>query len=234
MAGAQFDSVIFDMDEVLVNTTQSYLKAIEITANQMLGADRVGKEDVRRIKLCRWFNDDIDCAYRLVALAKAGKLKSAARAKIVSEQERKSKDYKEAEKIFQTAYLGKKYSGLIKNETPLVSRKTLGKLRAAGLKMGIATGRPRKEAEFAIRKNGWEGIFSAVVCVDDCARKKPCPDPLLLAKKKLGALNPVYVGDNEADKQAAASAGIPFASVGRAKGKWNLAKTDDILKLVVK
>jgi HAD superfamily hydrolase (TIGR01548 family) len=227
----RFDAVIFDMDEVLVDTSQSYLRAVEITAGKLSGRS-ISRADVKRIKQSRWFNDDIDCAYRLAGLAGRGRLGNAKGAQAVSPEERRSAAYASAAGIFQSVYLGKNFTGLIRRERPMISGKTLEALSAAGLKLGIATGRPRKEAQFAIRRAGWKKIFSAVVCWEDAKRKKPYPDPLLEAKKRLGAKNPVYIGDNAADAESARRAGMKFVMVGKA-GAGSIAGADDIRKLVV-
>ncbi|MEM2138438.1 MAG: HAD-IA family hydrolase, partial [Candidatus Anstonellaceae archaeon] len=101
--------------------------------------------------------------------------------------------------------------------------------------IGIVTGRPRYEAEFAVKNNGWEKFFppEKIVALEDCEEEKPSPKPLLLAMGKLGAKRAIYVGDTASDYAAAKAAKIPCVIVGRqTKGDWNVEKTDDIAGLV--
>ncbi|MDO8339185.1 MAG: histidinol-phosphate transaminase [Candidatus Burarchaeum sp.] len=233
LAGLQFDAVIFDMDGVLVDVRRSYQVAIRKTANELLGKDAIRASDVASIKSNPWFNDDFDATFRLVTLARECRLSAAKCATRVSARERNSKEYARAVEKFQSLYLGRRFTGLIRNEKPLISLATLEKLRSAGLALGIATGRSRAEALFAIRKNGWSEYFSAVVCAEDRGRKKPFPDSLLLAKKLLGAKNPIYVGDSPADALAARNAGMPSAMICDLSGDFALAKTDAIVGVVI-
>ena len=99
-------------------------------------------------------------------------------------------------------------------------------LRKVGKKVGIVTGRPRVEAKIAIRMLGLSER-ALLVALEDTAKGKPNPAPLLLAKKIRGAKRPVYVGDSASDRQAATKAGIAFVAIGKGqKQKAEVARFD--------
>lgn len=226
--GGGYDCVLFDMDGVLVDVKDSYRKAIEETANWHLGRNggkAIGQKEVSMIKSIVGFNNDWDATFAIVKAG--GRLEGIARAEPLSSEEKKCKLYAELRGKFQSAYL----NGLIRNEPALASKEVFEMLLASGKKIGIVTGRPRAEAEFALRNNGWEGFFQkeGIVALEDCDEEKPSPKPLLLAAQRLGAARPAYVGDNASDAAACRAAKMPCVIVGfAAKGDWNVGKTNDI------
>jgi len=135
------------------------------------------------------------------------------------------------QRIFQETYLGEPlfaeiYSekalvvhqpGVINRETLLVTPETLAAL-AQKMPLGIATGRPRAEAEVTLERLDSARYFQAMVTYDDVisAEASAKPDPWsLLATAQL--LSPVpahcaYIGDTPDDIRAAKAAG--FTAVG--------------------
>jgi len=102
--------------------------------------------------------------------------------------------------------------------------------------MCIVTGRPRKEAQFAIENNGWEEYFPAgcMVALEDCEKEKPDPAPLLLAIEKMRAKNPIYIGDSISDVAACKSAKMRCISVrAEVKADFNVPTSDDILEVIL-
>ena len=64
----RFDVILFDIDNVLVDTRSSYLAAIQETVDRYLGGSGlVSAKDVDRFKLLGGFNDDWDCCYGIIA-----------------------------------------------------------------------------------------------------------------------------------------------------------------------
>ncbi|MFA6328253.1 MAG: histidinol-phosphate transaminase [Candidatus Micrarchaeia archaeon] len=230
---AGFDTVLFDMDGVLVDVSKSYRIAIEKTANDYFAGKNMGcrvtQKEVAKIKSNPGFNNDWDATYALVK-ATQGK-RQLERTTPLGKGERRSGLYAELKEAFQELYL----SGLIQKETPLIGGKTLEAIAGNGMKIGIVTGRPRAEAEFAVRNNGWGKYFPAksIMALEDCDEEKPSPKPLLLAARKMDAKNPIYVGDSPSDSAACKAAGIPCVIVGNgARGDWNVLKTDGILAVI--
>jgi len=174
-----FDAVIFDIDNVLVDTRASYTDTIRKTVQIYLGSRKpvLTRRDIEEFKSLGGYNDDWDTCYGL--LKKFGKKEISMR-KIVS--------------IFQPLYL----KHFVRYEKLLIPKMFLKKLRVAGLKLGIVTGRNRKEARMALRRFKIEKLFHAMVTVDETPKqfKKPHPYGLLKLSQKLGKnMRYLYVGD---------------------------------------
>lgn len=91
---------------------------------------------------------------------------------------------------------------------------TLAALRTLpGMKLGIATGKSRKGAEFIVARHGWEDLFDVVQSADD-APSKPHPGMILNAMAAVGASpeRTAMVGDSSFDIEMAVAAGaVPVA-----------------------
>ena len=128
------------------------------------------------------------------------------------------------QRIFQEVYLGTRFAshyhlpplfyrgkGLYLQERLLVPRKILSSLRQK-IKMGIASGRPRFEAELALNRFRLLPYFNSVVTLDECTEEefrvfrsagrrvkfsKPHPYSLLRVIREIGIPAPRcgYVGD---------------------------------------
>jgi phosphoglycolate phosphatase len=84
-------------------------------------------------------------------------------------------------------------------------------MRAAGLKLGVVTNKPRLFTEKLLAYLAIDGLFDAVVAGDDGLRRKPSGDMLAAAAKTLGTHvdQTLMVGDSENDVLAARDAGCP-------------------------
>ncbi|MCX6730658.1 MAG: HAD-IA family hydrolase [Candidatus Roizmanbacteria bacterium] len=192
-----FDSLIFDMDGVLVDVRMSYRKAIKKTAEYFLKR-KIKDEEVNSIKQRVGMNNDWDATYELINNIKI--------------------PYREVKDMFQRIYLGVgSEKGLIDNETLLISKNDLSRLKNIYGKLGIATGRPKEEAQYVLDRFELKELFDVVVTKEDTQKEKPYPDPILKAIKVLGVKKSVYIGDSPSDVVAATAAGIPILFVGENK-----------------
>jgi HAD superfamily phosphatase len=148
-------------------------------------------------------------------------------------------------RIFQEVYLGEKFTpcyhlrplfytgkGYYLREKMLIPRIVLSTLRKK-LRLGIASGRPRYEAELALKRFRLLSYFDSVVTLDDCLEEedrilrvtgkrircsKPHPYSLLRAIQELGLSHPKcgYVGDVVDDMRAAHAARkkVPVLAIG--------------------
>jgi len=85
--------------------------------------------------------------------------------------------------------------------------------RRPGLKLGVATGKSRRGADYIIARHGWEGLFATIQTADD-APSKPHPGMILRALSESGARpdRAAMVGDSSFDIEMAVAAGvIPIA-----------------------
>ncbi|OGP95278.1 MAG: hypothetical protein A2157_13860 [Deltaproteobacteria bacterium RBG_16_47_11] len=152
-------------------------------------------------------------------------------------------------RIFQELYLGKQFTpyyglrpifytgkGLYEQERLLISKEILSSLRRK-VRMGIASGRPKYEAELALKRFHLRPYFDSVVTLDECTDEenrifrstgkkikcsKPYPYPVLKAVEEIGISNPRcgYVGDVVDDIAAARAAkrDLSILAVGFIKG----------------
>jgi hypothetical protein len=148
-------------------------------------------------------------------------------------------------RIFQEVYLGEKFTpcyhhhplfyagrGYYLREKMIIPRMILSTLQKK-LRLGIASGRPRFEAELALKRFHLLSYFDGVVTLDDCLeeeerilrvtgrrirRSKPHPYPLLRAIRETGLSHPNcgYVGDVVDDMRAAHAAKkkVPVLAIG--------------------
>lgn len=185
--------LIFDIDGVLVDVTNSYRLAIKKTAEFFLGKI-LNASDVENVKN-RGINDDHEATETLIR-ENGGDFR---REVII--------------KKFQEYYLGRKMDGFIKNEKCLITEGVLKKLKK--YKLAVFTGRPRPEAEFALDKFKISKYFKEVTCMEDVEKGKPDPEGIIKILKKMDvkAEDACYVGDNPADARAAKNAGVKFIGV---------------------
>ena len=186
-------AVVFDIDGVLIDVSQSYRLAIKKTAEFFLGKILDMKE-VEAIKN-RGINDDCDAAELLIQ-ENGGDF----RKKVII-------------KKFQEFYLGRQFDGFVKNEKCLIKEPTLKKLKK--YKLAIFTGRPKLEADFGLKRYKIAKYFSEVIVKENVKEGKPSPEGLLKIIQKLNVKNNevVYVGDNLSDLRAAKNAGVNFVGV---------------------
>lgn len=193
----KFAGIIFDIDGILVDVSKSYREAIRQTASYFLKRE-VSSDEVAKIKNRVGMNNDWDTTYALI--------------------NNSSILYSTIKSYFQTIYLGSaKNKGLIDKEKLLISKTHLKQLKKKYKKLGIATGRPREEANYVINKNKLNGLFECIVAMEDVKNGKPAPDMILKVIKKMRLENTVYIGDSPSDVIASYKAGIPSIYVGQQK-----------------
>jgi len=118
-------------------------------------------------------------------------------------------------------------------------RKTVGELHRRGIGTGVASSRARHEYAEQISPLGIDDLFDNIVLVEDTARHKPEPDPLLECLRRAGVATEraLYVGDAEYDLRCATAAGVDFALAGWGAQhpyggeKYVLQRPEDLLAL---
>lgn len=109
------------------------------------------------------------------------------------------------------------YRELIRERVPLMPgcRGLLERLRAAGLRLAVATSGPPENLELVLTEGLIANYFDAEVHGFDVARGKPAPDCFLLAAERLGLLpgDCVVVEDAPVGIRAAVAAGMPVIAL---------------------
>jgi HAD superfamily hydrolase (TIGR01548 family) len=186
--------LIFDMDGVLVDVTESYRETIAATAEHFTGA-RPTNDQIQQFKNQGGFNDDWQLSHYLIAGAGC------------------DVPFDEMKAYFQELFLGTNGTGgLILREKWIARPGTLEKL-AEQFRLAIFTGRPREEADLTLKRFAPNLTFDPIVAMEDVAQRKPAPDGLL----RIAAAHPdaklMYVGDSIDDARSARAAKIPFIGI---------------------
>jgi HAD superfamily hydrolase (TIGR01548 family) len=184
---ARPEALLFDMDGVLVDVSQSYREAIRLTASRF-GVE-LSAEDIAHEKERGHASNDWILTRRLLALCGV------------------EVELEEVTRVFEELYQGSPGTpGLRQHERLLVPRELLEALRAR-LPLGIVTGRPRQDAERLLGEHTLAPLFDALVTMED-APAKPDPAPVRLALERLGVGRAWMVGDMPDDVRAARRAAV--------------------------
>lgn len=309
----RIQAIIFDMDNVLVDTRHSYLDAIRWTVDIYLTHGKIpfftlanktsepailSPEDVHEFKMLGGFNDDWDCCYGLLVYLLNLEVKPHTIAQLKKQMNiagfvesvyRKPLQVngitkklgrpggvtvEKISRIFQEVYLGTKLfqqierippffwkkKGLIHKERPIFKKPILEKLNSLDVRLGIATGRPRFEALYALNEFDLLDYFDSMTTINEVKKaekeekkslRKPHPYSLLQTAEKMGVTEGVlYVGDLPDDMLATekAKSSIDIRSVAfpsyahdpekakeemrRVKPDFMIEKASDLPKLV--
>lgn len=110
----------------------------------------------------------------------------------------------------------------------------LDALRAAGLRLGVWTGRERASTEWILRRHGLLARIDAAVCGDDLPSHKPDPAGLesVLAQLSASPGTALFVGDADVDVLAGAASGVRTLLIrhGRRVGPAVQAKAWEIVE----
>jgi histidinol-phosphate aminotransferase len=179
--------LLFDLDGVLADVSQSYRRAIIETAASY-GVE-ICAEEIQAAKGEEGSNNDWALTKKLLE-------RHGVQANLAEVTER-----------FENLYQGTaQRPGLRQAENLLASPGLLESL-SRRVPLGVVTGRPRADAERFLKENGVADNLSALVCLED-APLKPDPRPVRLALEKLGIERAWMVGDTPDDLAAARRAGV--------------------------
>jgi HAD superfamily phosphatase len=185
--------LVFDMDGVLVDVTESYRETIACTAEHFTGA-RLSNQQLQDYKNQGGWNDDWQLTHHIVKSAGVEVPFEDVRAK------------------FQELFLGNGADGLILRERWIARPGVLEKL-AENFRFAVFTGRPKDEAYLTLRRFAPNIRFEPVVAMEDVANRKPAPDGLLEILKSNCDCQVFYIGDNVDDAKSARAAKVPFIGI---------------------
>ena len=181
--------LVFDMDGVLVDVTESYRETIVRTVEFFTGA-KITRELIQDYKNQGGWNNDWLLSQRICA------------------DLGREVDYRTIVDKFNDFFLNQ---GLINRERWLPRNGLLERL-SEKFELAIFTGRSIYEAEITLKREGYRERF-LLVTADDVQREKPAPDGLL----KIAAMRPgkqmLYIGDTVDDARSARAANVPFIGI---------------------
>ena len=185
--------LIFDMDGVLVDVTESYRETIAQTVKHFTGVD-LTREEIQDYKNQGGWNDDWKLTHHLI---------TAAGQEIPFETAR---DY------FQSIFLGNGEGGLILREEWVARPGVLEELNRQ-FRFAVFTGRPKVEAELTLHRFAGGVVFHPVIGMYDVENRKPHPEGLLRILKADPGRKVYYVGDTVDDARCARAAQVPFIGI---------------------
>jgi len=201
------DLLIFDMDGVLTEVSESYRECVVQCVLHFTG-QRVSRDRIQEYKNQGGWNNDWDLSQKIAADFGVQVPHDA----IVTN--------------FNEFFLGTDGNGLILREQWFPKAGLLERL-AGRFQLGIFTGRLQYEADISLGRFAPGFVFDPLVCADHVTRAKPAPDGLLDIAARHPGQRITYVGDTVDDARSAAGAGVPFIGIAAASG----SRRDELVAL---
>lgn len=188
------DILVFDMDGVLVDVSDSYRETIRETVKLFTGRD-VSRDQIQDYKNAGGWNNDWALSQKIAA------------------DFGRDIDYNTVVAEFQKIFFGENgTAGLILRERWIAHPGLLDRL-ARRFTLAIFTGRTRSEAAVTLQRFGHEGAFSTVVADDEVTNSKPAPDGLFHIMELYRGRKLWYVGDTVDDARSSKAAAVQFIGI---------------------
>lgn len=176
--------IVFDMDGVLVDVSDSYRLAIQKTFEKFCNKS-LSATDIQNAKNLGGLNNDWHLTHFLIR------------------RENINVPYETVVEEFQKIYWADG-TGAINNEKLLINPQILENL-SKNYSIALFTGRPKIEAEFTLKKFNIDKYFSKIITMDDLPENRQKPDTLglELIQKAFMSKNLIYLGDTVDDMKCA-------------------------------
>ncbi|MGA2327380.1 MAG: HAD hydrolase-like protein [Bryobacteraceae bacterium] len=185
--------LVFDMDGVLVDVSESYRAAIVQTVEDFTGK-RVSRELIQDYKNQGGWNDDWELSHRIVSDLGV------------------QVEFDEIVRHFNRLFLGDGTDGLILRERWIARPAVLERL-SERFQLAIFTGRRQYEVAPTLERFGGGLTFDPIVTAEMVAKLKPAPDGLNQIVERRPREHFWYVGDAIDDCRCANAAGVPFIGI---------------------
>lgn len=199
--------IVFDMDGVLAEVTESYREAIVQTVEHFTGK-RIARDLIQDYKNRGGWNNDWALSQKIAADLGV------------------EVPYDTVVDYFNEIFIGTNGDGLIQRESWFPKAGLLARLRKR-FELAIFTGRLQYEAEITLNRFAPECKFNPLLCAEHVTRSKPDPEGLLRIQQMHPGRKLWYVGDTVDDARSARAAGVPFIGVAAN----NHIRRDEILRL---
>ncbi|HEX5431305.1 MAG TPA: HAD hydrolase-like protein [Bryobacteraceae bacterium] len=185
--------IVFDMDGVLAEVTESYREAIVQTVEHFTG-QRIARESIQSYKNAGGWNNDWALSQKIAADLGV------------------EADYDTVAGYFNEIFIGPNRDGLIQRESWFPRPGLLERLMQR-FGLAIFTGRLRYELDITLERFAPALPFDPIICAEHVSNAKPAPDGLLAIQSMKPGRKLWYVGDTVDDARAAGAAGVPFIGV---------------------
>ena len=185
--------IVFDMDGVLVDVSESYRETIVRTVEHFAGVT-VTRAQIQDYKNQGGFNDDWKLSHHIIT------------------QHGVAVEFQAVVDYFQGLFHGNGSGGLILRERWMAGDGLFDRL-AARFDLAIFTGRMRWEAEVTLNRFAPSLRFDPIVGMEEVTAHKPAPEGLLKIAAAAGARKMWYIGDTVDDARCALAATVPFIGI---------------------
>jgi HAD superfamily hydrolase (TIGR01548 family) len=199
--------IVFDMDGVLTEVSESYRQAIVETVDSFTG-QRITRDLIQQYKNQGGWNNDWALSKQIAA------------------DLGHDIPYETVVERFNQIFLGENGDGLITRETWFPRPGLLERL-ASKCGLAIFTGRLRYEADISLRRFANSVNFNPIICADDVVHGKPSPEGLHTIQSRHPGVKLIYVGDTVDDAKSASAAQVPFIGIAAA----NHSRRADLMRL---
>ena len=193
--------IVFDMDGVLAEVTESYRESIVRTVHYFTG-QTIERDVIQDYKNRGGWNNDWELSQKISADLGV------------------AVDYDEVVDRFNVFFLGPKGDGegLILRENWFPKPGLLERL-SQKYELSIFSGRIRLEADLTLRRFAPRMRFDPTLYADEIAAGKPAPDGLLEIQRRRPASKLWYIGDTVDDARCARAARVPFIGIAASTHK---------------
>jgi HAD superfamily phosphatase len=185
--------LIFDMDGVLADVTESYRETIARTVAHFTGAAPT-RERIQELKNQGGWNNDWKLSHHLVTAAGV------------------DASFADVQAHFQQLFHGNGSDSLMLREQWVAHPGALEKLNRR-FQFALLTGRPKWEAELTLQRFAPGLRFDPILGMDEVKQPKPAPEGLLAIAAAHPGAELFYIGDTVDDAACARSAGVPFIGI---------------------
>jgi HAD superfamily phosphatase len=199
--------IVFDMDGVLAEVTESYRESIVRTVEHFTG-QKIARELIQDYKNQGGWNNDWALSQKIAADLGV------------------EVPYGQVVDYFNEIFIGKNGSGLIRRESWFPRAGLLERLRER-FDLAIFTGRLQYEADITLKRFVPKLTFDPLLCAEHVANSKPAPDGLLAIQRMKPGRKLWYIGDTVDDARSARAAGVPFIGIAA----QNHSRRDEIIRL---
>lgn len=189
--------IVFDMDGVLTEVSESYREAIVQTVAHFTG-QQITRDLIQEYKNQGGWNNDWALSQKITADLGV------------------NVEYGDIVSAFNERFLGQNGDGLgdglIRRERWFPLPGLLDRLLNRH-ELAIFTGRLRYEADISLNRFASDLRFDPIICSDDVVNGKPAPDGLHSIQRMKPGRKLIYVGDTVDDARSASAAGVPFIGI---------------------